>query len=227
MDGWSGVRCAKSSWPLGQDTCDEFLSCKALGWDSETHGRSNVCGASDLRGIGGCTASATVDAGERQCQSLGARLCTAEELGLNEGNSEDCALDTSRAWSWSSKQSTCPAGERVGVAGSAGMWYGFVPTQTLYQITIRGPGGTELASAAAGFHVDSMYDSISEPVGSSSLFVSDEQVMLRWSSSDIDYGEPVHFHVTSDAIGFIQYAVAIMPLYEYLWEFAAYGDAPG
>ena len=223
---WLGVSCAKSSWPLGQDTCDVFLSCAALGWDNTKHGSPNVCGASDLRGVGGCTTSATLDASEAKCQRLGARLCTAEELGLNEGNGEDCGLDTSRAWSWSSTQSSCPVGERVGVAGSAGKWYGFTPTeQTLYQITIRGPRGTELQTDA-GFHVDSMYDSTSETVGESNLFVSDEQVMLRWSSSADTHGQSVHFHVKSDAIGSIQYSIAVMPLYDYSWEFALRGESP-
>eukprot|EP01043_Picozoa_sp_COSAG02_P011914 COSAG02_NODE_448_length_22102_cov_11.767032_1_plen_298_part_10 len=124
VNGWTGVGCGTSLWPPGQDDCERELSCASLRWNPDTNGHPDVCGSSALRGVGGCGQLVKYDTALELCASLGARLCTAEELLLNEGDAQECELDSPRAWSWTHSD-ICPEGEALAAAGQSGDWFQF------------------------------------------------------------------------------------------------------
>lgn len=67
------------------------------GW-RDLDGTNAVCAESEA-GLGGCSGRLTLDEAAAYCEAVGARLCTADELGDNEAANTGCNLDGSRVWS--------------------------------------------------------------------------------------------------------------------------------
>ena len=93
-------------------------SCAQLGWSAES-GDPGVCAESD-DGFA-CTSEVDFDAGMATCTAVGARLCTATELLLGEGQGTGCGHDAGMIWS-SSRMAVlqgqhCSARQRVVVSG--------------------------------------------------------------------------------------------------------------
>jgi hypothetical protein len=80
-------------------------SCTELGWTNNgatQFGSSTVCASTDLFGLGCAQNGASKEAwgaANIECLSVGARLCSAEELHADEARSAGCALDTFLLWS--------------------------------------------------------------------------------------------------------------------------------
>ena len=98
IDDWTGVTCGTVPWPPGQDECEAELDCESLGWNPDEYGTSDVCGSSLLQGLGGCAqgVDVTFATAAAQCNALGARLCSAEEILLGEGDFGNCGDDSER-----------------------------------------------------------------------------------------------------------------------------------
>lgn len=85
---------AKNTQPLHKLTCEE------LGWPLAP-GSPAVCANSEFAN-GVCITKANFQTAQSACWSLGARLCTVEELAFDEAKGSGCELDDNRIWTSSS-----------------------------------------------------------------------------------------------------------------------------
>jgi hypothetical protein len=108
------VRCCGDSpraAPLPQ-ALDSVSSCESLGWAA---GESqNVCASSNINGM--CITSATFEAAQASCFSMGARLCSVSELENNAARGTGCHLDPRLVWS----NTPCGVGKAQGVMAATG-----------------------------------------------------------------------------------------------------------
>ena len=77
-----------------------------------------------------CVRERTYAEAESLCREMGGRPCTAAELAQGEGSPAACGYDTIFRWSWvSGSAETCQStNQSLGMAGSPGAWFSFVPT---------------------------------------------------------------------------------------------------
>ena len=87
------------------------LSCDQLGWAPKP-ATPEVCSSSTIRGE--CSAPLAFSAALSHCGSVGARLCTQEELEEDVAVGSGCDLDFVRTWS----STLCANDEIVTTAGS-------------------------------------------------------------------------------------------------------------
>ena len=187
-----------------------------------------------LQGLGGCAqgVNVTFSTSATQCSTLGARLCSAEELHLGEGDAAKCG-DNSRPWSWTSSGS-CPSGFRQAVAES-GNWFA-VETQvdTTYQITIH--AGVTIADHHNDLiRVEGMYDDGQSQVGGPLIraphcgidvparpqwrlcpTLDADDLILRWES---DLSGTVYFFVGRSPGFEDSISVRVSPIISYAWQF--------
>ena len=85
--------------PTTRSTCSE-RTCDQLEWGgSSVFGTEGVCGASNQPPLYNCSGAVSYIAARDFCQSVGARLCTANELLGDEARSTGCAYDSELVWS--------------------------------------------------------------------------------------------------------------------------------
>ena len=72
--------------------------CSELNWVIDKFGTSAVCGASDEAPLTGCSGKVTSEVAQTICQSVGARLCSVEELSNDEARATGCNYDTALVW---------------------------------------------------------------------------------------------------------------------------------
>ena len=108
----------------GHDATDEAgcATCGILGWATEG-GDPEVCAESDA-GFD-CSRSVTFTQAQTTCSQVGARLCTATELMIGEGQGTGCGHDGHLIWSGSRKlyqgvsaPVKCRLNQRIVVAGT-------------------------------------------------------------------------------------------------------------
>jgi hypothetical protein len=107
-------RCYLNREPTG--VC---RTCAELEWPT-VRGNPAVCGESD-NGFD-CAEEVSFTIGSATCTSIGARLCTADELRHGEAANTGCFYDASGSMVWSSSSAdgevACPPGERLRVKAS-------------------------------------------------------------------------------------------------------------
>ena len=89
------VRCCadKVVGSVCEVPCTSTRSCEELGWPEVEGSQDHICGT-----VGrGCPHMNFVGA-EAECASMGARLCTIEELGSGEAHGTGCGFDSERVW---------------------------------------------------------------------------------------------------------------------------------
>eukprot|EP01045_Picozoa_sp_COSAG04_P040630 COSAG04_NODE_11964_length_678_cov_0.435233_2_plen_169_part_01 len=89
------VRCCADSeaGEVCEVPCTSTRSCEELGWPEVEGSQDHICGT-----VGrGCPHMNFVGA-EAECASMGARLCTIEELGSGEAHGTGCGFDSERVW---------------------------------------------------------------------------------------------------------------------------------
>lgn len=94
-------------------------TCEELGWTNEKqirHGSPKVCAQSEVGAHAECVGPMLFDAAQALCAHLGARLCSAEELGHDEAKGSGCHLDTEVVWS--SSEVICPDGQALTSRGA-------------------------------------------------------------------------------------------------------------
>lgn len=212
MDAWTGVQCGTTLWPVGQEDCGTALSCGALSWSAAALGQPDVCGASKLLGIGGCQEPMTYDEAQATCNSLDARLCTADEVAHGEGNGVECDFDTPTSWIWAdSSGSTCSDEEAVGSAGTAGQWFRFeTRVSTTYQVVVRGTGSEQLDVAG-------MYHATGKIFGESSLIRATDEVTMRWTAPATGTDGPAFVHVKRTDGLTLAYSILAIEVTSYTW----------
>eukprot|EP01046_Picozoa_sp_COSAG06_P013118 COSAG06_NODE_786_length_12305_cov_9.158774_4_plen_967_part_01 len=218
---WNGVTCSLSDWPVGVDDCAEKLDCDALGWPADLHGSSAVCGSSSLVGEFGssdlCVREKTYHEAESLCTEVGGRLCTAFELQSNEGDPEACDYNSIFKWSWvDTPPDACPsANQSLGMPGSGGSWFSFVPTSlNAYEIQLH----SERALDGDSFVILGVLDAHGETVAGQAATPHhrEDGAMLRWNATRI--GEAAFVHVSAAADATYTMAVVLPP--EYSWHSA-------
>ena len=106
--GGSAVMCrAGSSPPVNPRCCEEL---EAIGFDSSRGSSDSVCGASKWPSQG-CTSATSLANAEKLCSSIGARLCSLEELRRGEVRGTGCRLNSRKVWTLQ------PCVDRWGLAG--------------------------------------------------------------------------------------------------------------
>eukprot|EP00041_Stephanoeca_diplocostata_P024542 m.625090 g.625090 ORF g.625090 m.625090 type:complete len:1261 (-) comp22547_c0_seq2:1117-4899(-) len=76
--------------------CSSLLSCGHLSWHFRG-GNTEVCGESEVLGV--CTKASSLQEAADLCQSMGARLCTSEELLNNVAKGTGCQYDYAKVFS--------------------------------------------------------------------------------------------------------------------------------
>ena len=100
--------------PTSVATCSES-TCANLGWvNAPFYGSTSICGETDL-GLGGCSGHVAWEDAKTKCQSVGARLCSADELQNNEAAKSGCNYDSALVWSADS----CGTGMYTATYGSS------------------------------------------------------------------------------------------------------------
>ena len=203
---WNGVTCSLSDWPVGVDDCAEKLDCDALGWAADLHGSSTVCGSSSLVGEFGssdlCVREKTYHEAESLCAEVGGRLCTAFELQSNEGDPEACDYDSIFKWSWADTPvDACPsANQSLGMPGSGGSWFSFVPTSlnAYYEIQLR----SEHALDGDSFTILGAFDAHGETMSGQAVTLHhrEDGAMLRWNATLIGAAAFVHVRSAADDV---------------------------
>jgi len=76
-------------------------SCTELGWTPTAAGSPYVCANSEFYSGTGkvCSTAATFSSARNACRSIGARLCTSEELDADNARGSGCKLDDKIVWS--------------------------------------------------------------------------------------------------------------------------------
>ena len=88
------------------------------GWGPpDALGLATVCGSSPQGAGVGCWGASTVTEAAAHCRHLDARLCTLDELLLNEAAGTGCGFDGKLVWS--STRGRCGPGQFFAVAGAA------------------------------------------------------------------------------------------------------------
>ena len=88
------------------------------GWGPpDALGLATVCGSSPQGAGVGCWGASTVTEAAAHCRHLDARLCTLDELLLNEAAGTGCGFDGKMVWS--STRGRCGPGHFFAVAGAA------------------------------------------------------------------------------------------------------------
>lgn len=173
-----------------------------LGWSAQLHGSADVCGSSKLMSQVGssdaCVREATFVEAEETCAGIGARLCTADEMMLGEGDPSACSYDSVFRWSWVQPDETnaCPLNNQSrGVAGGSGRWYAFEPTTTnaFYEIQLRSE-----SIDGRTFTIDGVYDEDAArlPGEEVTSYQRDDAAMLRWNATTNIQGR-IYVHVAS------------------------------
>lgn len=116
---------AKSCSQLGANSASPFYKSIVDGFGSRA-----VCGASRVatgssNALGpACADAATYAVADATCKSVGARLCTSQEIANDETRNTGCDFDFARVWS----SSSCAAGRVTTLAG-ASMYLDRVPME--------------------------------------------------------------------------------------------------
>jgi hypothetical protein len=103
------VRCCADFEECPSLTCSAS-TCTSLGWNGilmTDNGSPGICGATNDLGLNStgpeCSGEKTWDEAVDICMDHGARLCTADELGVDdETKGTGCSYDTQRSWSLTS-----------------------------------------------------------------------------------------------------------------------------
>jgi hypothetical protein len=201
-DLWEGVECSQSDWPVGRSDCEARLDCAVLGWDPEAVGSTAVCGTSTLLGMPGsgdmCVREAAFADASELCAEMGARLCTADELGRGEGDPSICGYDSILAWTWAGgdQADACPSGNQsLGAAGAPGAWYSFSAgaARGVYheiQLRVEGVSSHSISTDILDGNAELVHAAVPP-----TLHRRADGVMLRWNITR--GGGPYYVRVTS------------------------------
>lgn len=102
MDQFFQFQCSapEIEKPKAQVPVQSFVaakSCEQLGW-STAGGSDSVCAESAVIN-GRCSGEVDATTASNTCAKVGARLCTSDELALDEAKSSGCKFDCARVWS--------------------------------------------------------------------------------------------------------------------------------
>ena len=109
-------------------------------------------GSSDL-----CVRESTHGDAAGLCRELGARLCSAGELGRGEGIPEACGYDSAFAWSWAAPGdgfAECTGNGSLGIAGKPGEWFSFEAPGGLIELRLLAEGETDEATFSSSIAPD-------------------------------------------------------------------------
>ena len=227
FDLWDGVVCSNSDWPVGSEQCQSRLPCSVLGWLSDLHGSTDVCGTSLLVASPGsddlCVREASAKDAESLCDEMGGRLCRVEELEQDEGDSQACGYNTIFAWTWiETPAGSCESGNQsLGYPARPGMWVSFgsaTPSNTLFEVQLRFEG------RVGSIEVQGVFDGNAAAARGPTPTVHDSANgrMLRWNSTT-NFG-PFFIHLELADIS--EYSVTAVTPPVYSWSMLSAGTRP-
>eukprot|EP01051_Picozoa_sp_SAG22_P002735 SAG22_NODE_125_length_18883_cov_12.351629_6_plen_452_part_00 len=146
--------CAGACFGKCREIVYDCVTCDDLNWAVGTRpGLDQVCYESDGAALaegGGCTAGADFATGEEFCRTVGARLCTADEVLAGAGRGTGCQHDSRMIWTSSRATADgslhCSRNEAVMVSGNQNR--AFPPV--CVDKSVADTDGTQVECAAAG-----------------------------------------------------------------------------